>query len=136
MENKRIVLDTNLWISFLITNQYTELDELIETDKITLIFSNELLTEFIDVVSRPKFQKIFTLKSVEKILNYFDLYGLLIEVVSNEKICRDHKDDFLLNLSIDSKADFLITGDNYLLVLEKIRNTRILTFKEFIQEFK
>lgn len=73
MENKRIVLDTNLWISFLITNQFTELDELIETDKITLIFSKELLTEFMDVVSRPKFQKIFTLKTVEKILTYFDL---------------------------------------------------------------
>lgn len=73
MENKRIILDTNLWTSFLITNQFTELDGLIETDKIILIFSDELLVEFIDVVSRPNFKKYFTHKKVEKILSYFDL---------------------------------------------------------------
>jgi hypothetical protein len=134
MENKRIILDTNLWISFLITNQFTELDELIETDKIILIFSDELLAEFIDVVSRPNFKNYFTHKKVEKILSYFDLYGQLITVFSNEKICRDHKDDFLLNLSIDTKANYL--GDKDLLVLGEIRNTKILNFKQFIEDFK
>jgi hypothetical protein len=66
MENKRIILDTNLWISFLITNQFTELDELIETDKIILIFSDELLAEFIDVVSRPKFKIISLTRRLKK----------------------------------------------------------------------
>jgi len=52
--------------------------------------------------------------------------GQVVEVTSDVKICRDNKDNFLLNLAIDSKADFLITGDADLLVLEEIRTTMII----------
>tara|TARA_R110002050_G_scaffold158191_2_gene286996 strand:+ start:22634 stop:23044 length:411 start_codon:yes stop_codon:yes gene_type:complete len=131
MKNKKIILDTNLWISFLISKKFSQIDELIENRKIILIFSNELLEEFIDVVSRPKFKKYFTKKDVEKILEYFVNFGELARVTSDIKICRDEKDNFLLNLSVDSKADYLITGDKDLLILEKIENTKILTFSKF-----
>jgi putative PIN family toxin of toxin-antitoxin system len=133
MKNKKIILDTNLWISFLISKKFSQLDKLIEDRKIILIFSNELLEEFIDVVSRPKFKKYFSKNDIEKILEYFDQFGKLINVTSELKICRDEKDNFLLNLSIDSEADYLITGDKDLLILEKIEKTKILTFSEFIE---
>ncbi|MFN2262353.1 MAG: putative toxin-antitoxin system toxin component, PIN family, partial [Psychroflexus sp.] len=57
----------------------------------------------------------------------------LIKVKSDIQLCRDEKDNFLLNLSIDSKADYLITGDNDLLVLDKIEQTQIMNFREFIK---
>ncbi len=44
--------------------------------------------------------------------------------------CRDVKDNFLLNLAIDSNADYLITGDSDLLDLGIIHNTKILTIKD------
>jgi len=133
MKNKKIILDTNLWISFLISKKFSQIDKLIENQRIILIFSNELLEEFIDVVSRPKFKKYFSKKDIEKILEYFDQFGKLAKVTSDIKICRDEKDNFLLNLSVDSKADYLITGDKDLLILENIENTKILTFSEFIE---
>ena len=133
MRNKKIILDTNLWISFLISKKFSQIDKLIENKKIILIFSNELLEEFIDVVSRPKFKKYFSKKDIEKILEYFDQFGELVKVKSDIKICRDEKDNFLLNLSVDSKADYLITGDKDLLILEKIEDTKIKTFSEFIE---
>lgn len=133
MRNEKIILDTNLWISFLISKKYSQLDELIENQSIRLIFSNELLEEFIDVVSRPKFKKYFSKKDIEKILDYLDQFGELVKVTSDIKVCRDEKDNFLLNLSVDSEADYLITGDKDLLILEKIENTKILTFTEFIE---
>lgn len=95
-----------------------------------------MIEEFIDVVNRPKFVKYFSKSDIEKILRYFDQYGKLFEVKSDLKICRDEKDNFLLNLSVDSKADFLITGDRDLLVLEKIQNTEILSFSDFIKRIK
>ena len=61
MRNKKIILDTNLWISFLITKNFTQIDKLIESKEITLIFSDELIAEFIDVVNPPKFKKYFNL---------------------------------------------------------------------------
>ncbi|WP_026776968.1 putative toxin-antitoxin system toxin component, PIN family [Polaribacter sp. Hel_I_88] len=132
MKSKKIILDTNLWISFLISKKFSQLGTLIDDKKIILIFSNELLEEFVDVVSRPKFKKYFSKKDIEKILEYFDKFGELVKVKSDIKICRDEKDNFLLNLSVDSIADFLITGDNDLLILKTIQNTKILTFTEFI----
>ncbi len=128
----RIILDTNLWISFLISKNLQSIDCLIEEEKIKFIFSEELLEEFVDVVSRPKFKKYFSPNDIEKILNLFDEYGELITVKSSVKICRDFKDDFLLNLAIDSKSDFLITGDNDLLVLNKIESTEIISISDFL----
>ncbi len=136
MKNKKIILDTNLWISFLISKQFSQLDTLIENNKITLIFSNELLEEFINVASRPKFKKYISKKDIEKILDYFDHFGALVPVQSDIQICRDKEDNFLLNLAVDSKADFLITGDQDLLVIGNIENTTITTFTQFIENLK
>lgn len=133
MRNKKIILDTNLWISFLISKKFTQIDKLIENKKIILIFSDELIGEFISVVSRPKFKKYFSEKDIERILSYFDQYGKLIKVKSDIKICRDEKDNFLLNLSVDSKADYLVTGDIDLLVIKEIEQTKIINFSELIE---
>ena len=72
MSSRKIILDTNLWISFLITKNFIELDKLIEDKKITLIFSQELLEEFVDVVSRPKFKKYFSKRDIDKIFQSED----------------------------------------------------------------
>lgn len=59
MKKNKVILDTNLWISFLITKNFSSLDKLIEKNHIEFVFSVELLEEFVDVVSRPKFKKHF-----------------------------------------------------------------------------
>lgn len=70
MYNKRIILDTNLWISFLITKNYRHIDQFILSGKIKLIFSEELIEEFISVTTRPKFKKYFSDRNVEELIEY------------------------------------------------------------------
>ena len=135
MKSKRVIIDTNLWISFLISNKLNELDSLIDTGVIKLIFSNELIEEFLEVTNRPKFKKYFKKADVDALLNQIQNQGELIKVKSNLNICRDEKDDFLLNLSIDSKADYLVTGDNDLLILGKIKKTNITSWSDFLSIF-
>lgn len=137
MRNKdaRVILDTNLWISFLITNNYTQLDEILFSRNCILIFSAEFLEEFLTVVKRPKFRRFFSQDDIELLIETIQEYAIFIEVTSKVEVCRDSKDDFLLSLSKDSKADFLITGDKDLLVLEKFESTRILTITDFINEY-
>jgi len=134
MKSKRIILDTNLWISFLISKNLTEIDNLVQTKDTTLIFSNESLEEFIEVVKRPKFEKYFSKKDIEKLLDIFDQFAELIKVKSEIDICRDPKDNFLLNLAIDGKVDYLVTGDKDLLILEKIKKTKIITFRNLVEK--
>jgi putative PIN family toxin of toxin-antitoxin system len=50
----KIILDTNIWISFLITKDFKKLDSLINKGEIRLLYSNELLEEFISVAQRQK----------------------------------------------------------------------------------
>jgi len=134
MKSKRIILDTNLWISFLISKNLTEIDNLVQTKDTTLIFSNESLEEFIEVVKRPKFEKYFSKKDIEKLLDIFDQFAELIKVKSEIDICRDPKDNFLLNLAIDGKVDYLVAGDKDLLILEKIKKTKIITFRNLVEK--
>ncbi|WP_375579280.1 putative toxin-antitoxin system toxin component, PIN family [Marivirga tractuosa] len=136
MKTKRVVLDTNLWISFLISKNYTELDDLIESNKVKLLFSSELIKEFLEVATRKKFEKYFKKKDITRLLEQLNNFGELIEIKSNISVCRDEKDDFLLNLSIDGNADYLITGDSDLLVLEKISKTKIISWADFIKKNK
>jgi putative PIN family toxin of toxin-antitoxin system len=130
----KIIIDTNLWISFLITKSYNRIDDLIIDKKIRIIFSEELLSEFIKVIQRPELAKYFTKNDLEELLELFDFYGDFIEVKSRIKQCRDPKDNFLLSLAIDSKADYLLTGDNDLLEIKEIGKTKILTVTEFLKK--
>ncbi|MCD6201213.1 MAG: putative toxin-antitoxin system toxin component, PIN family [Bacteroidales bacterium] len=136
MRNKKVILDTNLWISFLITKNHTEIDDLIIKGKIKLIFSTELVEEFLTVTSHPKFKKYFNKQDIEELLEIFDTFAELINVKLEISECRDPKNNFLLSLAAESKADYLVTGDFDLLTLKKIRKTKILTWKDFINELK
>ena len=60
----RVILDTNLWISFLINKDFSRLDRIINDKKVVLLYSQELIEEFIEVARRPKFKKYFDEKSL------------------------------------------------------------------------
>ena len=135
MANKeeRIILDTNLWISFLISKDFSKLDDRIFSRESILLFSQELLNEFISVVSRPKFIKYFSQADIVEILDFIDQQAEFVEVTSDIKKSRDEKDNFLLSLATDGNADFLITGDKDLLELKEIGETQIITIKQFFE---
>ena len=131
IKKQKIIIDTNLWISFLISKNFTFLQYLVETNKIKLLYSNQLILEIDNVVNRPKFKKYFDAESVKLIYDLFKKNGTKIELKTDLQICRDPKDNFLLNLAVDGNADYLITDDKDLLILEKINNTKIITIADF-----
>jgi len=127
----KIIIDTNLWISFLLTKQFDFLDSLLTKRKVKLVFSDELLAEFLEVVKRPKLSKYFIESDLEQLIELINQYAEFYTVNSNVEICRDEKDNFLLALAIESKADYLITGDKDLLIIQKIENTEIVTIATY-----
>ncbi len=127
----RAILDTNLWISYLISKELSKIDVLFERDELIILFSNELLEEFIEVASRPQFRKYFALVDIEELLELFDVYGEVVGVTATVDACRDPKDNFLLALAKNGNADFLITGDADLLDLENFEGTEILRYSDF-----
>jgi len=130
----KIIIDTNLWISFLLTSQYSKLDSLFIKGDVKLLFSQELLQEFIAVIQRPKFKKYFSSEDLDKLLVQIGNLAEFIEVKENVEICRDPKDNFLLALALASKATHLLTGDKDLLSLKTFGKTKILTLSSFLRE--
>ena len=45
--------------------------------------------------------------------------------------CRDPKDNFLLELAVSAEADYIITGDKDLLVLNPYKNINIVSANDF-----
>jgi putative PIN family toxin of toxin-antitoxin system len=129
---KRIIIDTNLWISFLITNDFNKLDHFLNSDKYLVVFSDELFDEFLEVVHREKFVRYFNDLNIKILVEIINEKALFVKVFSIVNICRDVKDNFLLSLAIDGDVDYLITGDNDLLILKHYKKTSILTINDFI----
>lgn len=130
----KVIVDTNLWISWLITKDYKKLDKVFLKKNFKLVFSLELIEEFIEVVHRPKLRKYFSKKDIETIIQFIYESALFVDVKSQTTGCRDEKDNFLLALAIDSKADFLLTGDKDLLEIKKIGKTRIIAWIELLEK--
>ena len=131
MQKCRIIIDTNLWISFLLTKRFEFIDKLLESGNAELVFCNELLAELVDVADRPKLRRFFSTEDWMLMFEIIEQYAIYVSVVSSVMICRDAKDNFLLSLAKDSQADFLLTGDKDLLVLKAFGATRIVTITEF-----
>lgn len=130
----KLVIDTNLWISFIISKNLNKLDEILINKNTRLLFSSELLQELEATITKPKLQKYFSNNALDEMLNVFDPYINFINVSSKINVCRDLKDDFLLALAKDGKADFLITGDKDLLSLGCFENTIIIRIADFLTE--
>jgi uncharacterized protein len=130
----RIILDTNLWISFLLSRDFTKYDALLLGAKSTLLFSEELLGEFLDVTSRPKLKRYFELSDVNALLLAITQIAEFVSVTSIVNECRDEKDNFLLALSKDGRATHLLTGDKDLLDLKQFGETQIMTISQYFQE--
>ncbi len=131
-QKNRVIIDSNIWISFLLSKEYLTLNELLFSKNVTLLYSDELVAEFIEVTRRDKFKKYFDEDDAENVLLQIKNQSVLITVESKIVACRDPNDDFLLALAVDGKATHLITGDKDLLVLKRFGKTKILTLKEYL----
>lgn len=132
VKKHKVIMDTNLWISFLLTPNVAKIDKFFRNNSITLLFSEELLGEFIEVAQRPKFQKYFSTSDIQQLLTKITTKAKSVKVRTLVEICRDPKDNFLLALAIDGKATHLITGDKDLLVLETFGKTKIVTISDYL----
>ncbi len=129
----RVIFDTNIWISFLIGKQFVSMKELLLTATIQPIFSDQLFDELLITTQKPKLQKYFQKDRVDNLIIFLGEIGETIESKLIVYACRDPKDNYLLALARDSNANFLITGDQDLLVLKRFERTQILTYQDFLK---
>lgn len=129
--NIRVVIDTGVWVSFLIGKILKKLGNYLKKENFVILFSDELFEELMDVLHRPKLKKYIKEEQILEIMGVIYSKADWIDIKDKTDICRDEKDNFLLDLANNGKADYLITGDEDLLVIKEFEGTKIINFREF-----
>jgi len=127
----KVIIDTNILISFLIGGTLKDLPILLDQNRLSIITSDEQIEELLEVVGRKKFQKYFTKPKIEEFLKLFEEKSQITKLKTKLEICRDKKDNYILSMAIDSGTDYLITGDKDILTLNKIGKTMVITYLDF-----
>ncbi len=130
---QHIILDTNIWLSYIITKKLPDLVSLIYSNNLILYGSDPLYDELKEVLGRKKFEKYLEF-SIEE---YVAFQKRLTKKVDTEKIfigSPDPKDDFLFDLANQSDATHLVTGDKNILEFS-YPPLKIISFAEFRNSF-
>jgi len=130
----KIIIDTNIWVSFLIGKNLNGLLDYIINEQVLVCICDEQIEELKATFAKPKLQKYFDTEQVANFLNFINEYAENVLLKTKTDICRDKKDNFLVSLALDSQAEYLITGDNDLLVLNPIENTQVIKYTDFEQK--
>jgi putative PIN family toxin of toxin-antitoxin system len=128
------VIDTNILISAFILPNSVARKALNKARKDGYIVASEqTLDEFANTFIRPKFDKYVPLEDRLEIID--DFFSLVYHLNPSFEIivCRDPKDDKILELAFAAKAKCIITGDQDLLVLNPFRGIPIKTAAQFLE---
>ena len=119
----RIVVDTNVFVSAFIWggNPGGVIDKWLNREFI-LLLSPFLLTETILVLERFGLQK----RDLEKLKHILENNSLKFFPKRKVNLCRDKKDNQVLDLCLIGKANYLVTGDKDLLTIKKFQKTKIV----------
>lgn len=129
----KIIFDVNIWVSALISQRMSQqIQAIILRDNVEVIVCDQLLLELQQTLQKLKLQKYISSERANFAIELVKQSTTLIHSNSTVKFCRDDKDDYLLALAKDVEADFLITGDNDLLVLKTFAKTQIIMLSELM----
>jgi uncharacterized protein len=130
----RYVIDTNVIVSSLLfENSIPSKAFQYALKHGEVLLSIELLEELSDVLSREKFNRFVTSEERDEFLETFVERAILIEVIEKVQECRDSKDDKILELALNGRAGYIVSGDKDLLVLNPFRDVKIVTSEEFLR---
>lgn len=135
MGKKKIILDTNILISALgwEGNPKIIFNKVIKRE-LELILSFKQLNEIKRVIEYPKFK--FTEYQKQKFLSLLLEVSTLIETKTEVNIIKEDPDDNLILEPVNEiKIDYIISGNDHLLNLKKFKDAKIVSAKEFLDEY-
>ena len=134
MGKEKIIIDTNLYISALGWEGKPKkiLDKVI-AGEYELILPIKQLGEIKRVLDYPKFG--FTEEQKERFLLLLHKIATIVKTESKlDAIIRDPKDKIILEAANEMKIDYIITGDEDLLVLKEFKGAKIIKPEKFLEE--
>jgi uncharacterized protein len=127
----RVVLDTNIFISATLGGRLGIIIDEWKAGKFTLIVTDAIAREYLDVINRPKFKILqgeiiaatdYLLQTAEFVTPREEIHIIVADLTGNK----------FLEAAVTGKVNFIVSGDNHLLELKSFREIPIVTAREFI----
>jgi len=99
----------------------------------TILVSVDVLEELDNTLNRTKFDRYSHQTQRRNFIRELIEVAELVRISEPIRACRDPNDDKFLALAVSGDADYLITGDSDLLVLNPFRDVEIVTPRDFVQ---
>jgi putative PIN family toxin of toxin-antitoxin system len=136
----RAVLDTNVWVSALLTPGYppAKILEFSLTGKVRMIISPAIIREIGRVLQYPKVKKALEKQQIipqeveEVILKLLRVALITPGEILAEAVSGDPADDMVIACALEGEADFIISGDHHLTDLESYRGIKIVAPATFL----
>ena len=134
----KVVLDTKVFVSSFLetTGAPRKIIELWKRGEIVLCVSDEIVTEYINVLLR------MGLKGEEEISELLALLNRKVNIVfastdqTSQLIISDPNYDKFVQCAVKAGADIIISAEKYLLDLKEYKHVKIVTSLEFIEQVK
>ena len=133
MAKYKIIIDTNLWVSFLIGKRLSALKLLLSNPDFIVFVCDELLTEIQNTSNKHKIRKYIDRSDIDDLFDVIDKCCKFV-VIAKKTVSsnlRDINDLYLLSLADTVNADYILTGDKDLLTLTTHHQTIIVTYNDF-----
>jgi putative PIN family toxin of toxin-antitoxin system len=111
-----VLIDTNVWVSAFINRKGhpARVKEKFINRKFDIVISLPLLKEVSDVLRRPRIKNLYKMsdEEIELFIEILAGTGHKVYLTNDISLCRDSKDNMVLETAIKGKADCLITRDD------------------------
>lgn len=130
---RRYVFDTNVLVSALLFDRGKPGRAVLAAlEEGELVVSPALVRELHDVLGREKFRRYVREDDRARFLASLVRDAVLIDPREETRVCRDPRDDKLLDLAASAGAACIVSGDNDLLILSPFRGIPVLTPDAFL----
>ncbi|HMK75128.1 MAG TPA: putative toxin-antitoxin system toxin component, PIN family [Thermodesulfobacteriota bacterium] len=128
-----IVLDTNVIVSGILRSfsKASLILTLIADGTVQVAYDLRLLSEYRDVLNRPKFN--FAKENVEAFLTQVEQEGFLVSVKPLKIHLPDPDDEPFLEVAVARKVEAIVTGNQRHFPKKEYRGVRILSPAEFLE---
>ena len=138
IENKRVVVDTNIWLSAAISKSGAPAQVVRRVLQMGVpVFSKATFAELEARLWKPKFDRYLSMDTRRAILYDANAVAHWVDIPADlaaKTYSRDPDDDKFIHTALAASAAWLVTGDQDLLVIETPLPVRILTAGEALLE--
>lgn len=134
----RVLLDTNIYISYLLPSRAAGTMQIIIgaafTGGFTLLLPEDLVREFgMRIDQKPYLANHIHAGEAQEFLQLLREVAEIVPAITQPipAISRDPKDNYLLAYAVIAQANYLVTGDHDLLVLGTVEMVQIVTPAQF-----